>query len=565
MGHYKRRRKVAFVNSQPPIPKFSIKDFAIIIDPKCKENVKDFSYPESTPRQLLQSYLPDATTGFDDFSTSPPEQLVRRSSRVSGTSSQPPPKRRKKIDTPKTKVSKPNSSKQLNVPINQDKSVNPDIEELKEHLKDYVDKKFEYLEALIKTNHSQLMKSIHREDNQQPKDVADKSMSCMIEVSDQEDNDEHQTSIFKFDQQPTSPIQMDSVHKDQNIGVSDFEVENQIDDTLNNQQEMKDVLKLQSSDANIHHTAETTEHKKDSTTYGTISSGTREAIDTLIVDLGKLSIPAKSVSAVNSQELTGSHSFLSDSQLPTDISIIEIVVRSDINTPLARNRMPSKKIKSSYLTSFGSREKGKKVLEDDIRPYFLFEGCGITNQQLFYLIDEYIQWVNRGLLETHANKKPTEDKYRAKASSFGFEMMDFVVAFSIDQKWIYAMSQPKKCWTDQRLIRVYDSSLSTRKKVYSGEIKKLSRMLPSYFLDNDFFEKIERTNWEELDAYKDKEIGTLLKPYHPFNAEYAQGIMQQESDSIDLGLYVATFAEFLSDQLVIPPDGYLRNRYAALL
>ena len=39
----------------------------------------------------------------------------------------------------------------------------------------------------------------------------------------------------------------------------------------------------------------------------------------------------------------------------------------------------------------------------------------------------------------------------------------------------------------------------------------------------------------------------------------------------DCGLYVATFAEFLSDQLVIPPDtdghlaNYLCNRYAALL
>ncbi|WMV09338.1 hypothetical protein MTR67_002723, partial [Solanum verrucosum] len=39
----------------------------------------------------------------------------------------------------------------------------------------------------------------------------------------------------------------------------------------------------------------------------------------------------------------------------------------------------------------------------------------------------------------------------------------------------------------------------------------------------------------------------------------------------DCGLYVATFAEFLSDQLVIPPDtdghlaNYLRNRYATLL
>ncbi|KAH0679556.1 hypothetical protein KY284_020641 [Solanum tuberosum] len=340
---------------------------------------------------------------------------------------------------------------------------------------------------------------------------------------------------------------MDFANNDQNIGVSDFDVEDQ---TLKSHQEMKDVSELQSSDANIHHTAEITEHKKDdasgqmsqhffegtmnedasdkvqhntnqsvpdpvtfdtsdSTTSGTISSETREAMDTLIVDLGRLSIPANQLVR----------------QLPIDIPITEIVVRSDTNTPLARNMMPSKIYKSPYLTSFGSSEKVKEVMEDVIRSYFPFEGCEITNQAPSYLIDEYIQWVTRGFLKTHANKKPSEDMYRARASSLGFEMMDYVVAFLIDKKWFHAMSQPKKCWTDQ----------------------------------------------PELDAYKNKQTGTLLEPHHPFNVEYAQGIMQQECDSLDCGLYVATFAEFLSDQLVIPSDtdgylsSYLRNRYAALL
>ncbi|WMV07522.1 hypothetical protein MTR67_000907 [Solanum verrucosum] len=154
-----------------------------------------------------------------------------------------------------------------------------------------------------------------------------------------------------------------------------------IDDTLKNQQEMKDVLELQSSDANTHHTAKTTEHKKDdasgqvpqhlfegtrnedasdkvqqnisqfvpdpdSTTSGTISSETREAIDTLIADLGNC----------------------------------------------------------LFLLNQLVREKEKEVLEDDILPYFPFEGCGTTNQQLSYLIDEYIQLINKGLLKTHANK-----------------------------------------------------------------------------------------------------------------------------------------------------------------
>ncbi|KAG5611445.1 hypothetical protein H5410_022726 [Solanum commersonii] len=96
-------------------------------------------------------------------------------------------------------------------------------------------------------------------------------------------------------------------------------------------------------------------------------------------------------------------------------------------------------------------------------------------------------------------------------------------------------------------------------------------MLPCYLLDNGFFEKTKRTNWLELDAYKDKQTGTLLEPHHPFNVEHAQGIMQQECDSLDCGLYVDTFAEFLSDQLTIPSDtdgylsSYLHDRYAALL
>ena len=47
--------------------------------------------------------------------------------------------------------------------------------------------------------------------------------------------------------------------------------------------------------------------------------------------------------------------------------------------------------------------------------------------------------------------------------------------------WVLAVVELNK-----RLIRVYDSSLGTRKLVYSEEIKKLSRMLPSYLIDSGF-------------------------------------------------------------------------------
>ncbi|KAH0751764.1 hypothetical protein KY285_004912 [Solanum tuberosum] len=290
-----------------------------------------------------------------------------------------------------------------------------------------------------------MMNSRNREDDKQPKDLGGKSTPCIVEVSGKEVNDGHQTSTCNFDQQPTSSIQMDFAINDQDIGVSDFDVEDHTEDTLKNHQEMKEVSELQSSDANVHHTAETTEHKKndpttqipqqffegtmnedalykiqcntnqsvsdtatfdtlDSTTSGTISSETREAMHTLIADLGRLPIPIKPVSAANPQELTNSQILLSDSQLPNDISIIEIVVRSNTNTPLARIRMPSKICKSPYLTSFGSSEKGKEVTEDVIRPDFPFEGCEITNQAPSYLIDEFIEWVTTSLLKTHAKK-----------------------------------------------------------------------------------------------------------------------------------------------------------------
>ena len=59
-----------------------------------------------------------------------------------------------------------------------------------------------------------------------------------------------------------------------------------------------------------------------------------------------------------------------------------------------------------------------------------------------------------------------------------------------DFHWVLVVVELNK-----RLIRVYDSSLGTRKRVYSDEIKKLSRMLPSYLIDNGFFENNERANW----------------------------------------------------------------------
>ncbi|KAK6803401.1 hypothetical protein RDI58_001185 [Solanum bulbocastanum] len=71
-------------------------------------------------------------SNFDDFSTRPPEQLLRRSSKVCDTSSPPPPKRRKKDESlaPAANVHVSTDAQNVNYVI-------PDIEELKDYLKNY--------------------------------------------------------------------------------------------------------------------------------------------------------------------------------------------------------------------------------------------------------------------------------------------------------------------------------------------------------------------------------------------------------------------------------------------
>uniref|UniRef100_M1B3U1 Ulp1 protease family, C-terminal catalytic domain containing protein n=1 Tax=Solanum tuberosum TaxID=4113 RepID=M1B3U1_SOLTU len=92
---------------------------------------------------------------------------------------------------------------------------------------------------------------------------------------------------------------------------------------------------------------------------------------------------------------------------------------------------------------------------------------------------------------------------------------------------------------------------------------------PKIVEDNGYFEHSERTDWSSLDAYKDKEIGSLLEPKHTFLVEYVQDIIQQGSDTLDCGLFVASFVEFLSDEIPIQSNNIrcddLRSRYAALL
>ncbi|WMV19799.1 hypothetical protein MTR67_013184 [Solanum verrucosum] len=123
----------------------------------------------------------------------------------------------------------------------------PDIEELKDHLENYIDKKFEELVILLKENHSQLMRSRHKENNN---------------VDPQSSN-----------KQPSPHIRIDLVDA---VGVADCEVgvsvnkgghqvnvNAETDHTISNQQQMKRVSKLQPTYESTHVDIEATDPKKD--------------------------------------------------------------------------------------------------------------------------------------------------------------------------------------------------------------------------------------------------------------------------------------------------------------
>ncbi|PHT86955.1 hypothetical protein T459_09061 [Capsicum annuum] len=56
---------------------------------------------------------------------------------------------------------------------------------------------------------------------------------------------------------------------------------------------------------------------------------------------------------------------------------------------------------------------------------------------------------------------------------------------------------------------------------------------------------------------------------NPFDVQYIEGIAQQTIGSLNYGVFVVTYAKYLTNGLQVPNDGLdvelLRKRYAALL
>ncbi|KAM3221147.1 hypothetical protein P3L10_020415 [Capsicum annuum] len=86
-----------------------------------------------------------------------------------------------------------------------------------------------------------------------------------------------------------------------------------------------------------------------------------------------------------------------------------------------------------------------------------------------------------------------------------------------------------------RCIRVYDSIASSWKRTKTSEIEELAQKVP--------------TDWTALASYKGK------TERDPFQVEYISEIAQQDFESLNCGVFVAVYAEYLSEGLGIPSSG----------
>ncbi|KAF3678355.1 putative protein EIN4-like [Capsicum annuum] len=188
-----------------------------------------------------------------------------------------------------------------------------------------------------------------------------------------------------------------------------------------------------------------------------------------------------------------------------------------------------------------SKDKEKvKLVSLGERKNYPFEGFNISDEalkKLTQLINDYSEWIVDGLLKHHAGSIPT---------GLPWHLVDEVyisINYSNEFHWVSIVIVLK-----ERRIRVYDSMSQRRRSGSSSEIQKMAKILPTYLDMSGFLDQKVRTNWSTIEAYRDKMANT-------FDVQYINRIAQQIIGSLDCGLFVVAYTEYLSDGLQVPNDG----------
>ncbi|KAH0669906.1 hypothetical protein KY285_024048 [Solanum tuberosum] len=281
----------------------------------------EYSMSTDKPTQDISDDIP----GFEDFSSQPPDQVKKSFSIPNSAGPSFDPKEKKDFS---------------------------EIEEVKQYPKEYVNKKFDDLQVLIKNNHTVLMKAVRK---LKRKKIAARSIPISEEELIKEDNrlkNKH-TTTTRGRREPPSTVDVPAAgnvskkvifvdtSKDQQAGE---DVSNEvIDDVVEvGTKTTEQATVVQDFADKLQHNIPLPDKVSNSTTSTSICSGTQEAINALIAGL-QTPLYVQPLSAIKSDSLAKTHQSVPDSKLPMKILDNEMVVYELSETPVQRNRMPSKK------------------------------------------------------------------------------------------------------------------------------------------------------------------------------------------------------------------------------
>lgn len=116
---------------------------------------------------------------------------------------------------------------------------------------------------------------------------------------------------------------------------------------------------------------------------------------------------------------------------------------------------------------------------------------------------------------------------------------------------------------NDRAIMVYDSMRSVAHDAYiRNEVNKFAQLIPTYLVSSGFY---ERSGIDPIVHPKYK----IHSEDDAFNIVHINGIPVQHETSLDCGVYVAVYAEYLTEGNGIPNSPFdielMCNRYATLL